>query len=79
MWYLGRIKLFGVSDSWKRVLPAANFLFKYNKKDTGNMLAGDEALELSPANYGATSGGSCLSRRRECENFFACGAHVALV
>ena len=51
-WYLGRIKLFGVSDSWKSALPTANFLVKYNKKDTGNMLGGDEALELSPANYG---------------------------
>ena len=35
-----------------KVCPTANFLVKYTKKDTGNALDGDSAIELSPANYG---------------------------
>ena len=41
-----------VSDAWKKVLPTANFLIKYTMKETGNALEGDEALELTAANYG---------------------------
>ena len=44
--------VFGVSESWKRACPTANFLVKYSKRDTGNALDGDEALELTAANYG---------------------------
>ena len=51
-WYRGKIKLFGVSEEWKAVLPAANFLIKYAKKDTGDVLMGDEAHELTTSNYG---------------------------
>ena len=29
-----------------------NFLIKYTMKETGNALEGDEALELTTANYG---------------------------
>ena len=35
-----------------KVCPTTNFLVKYTKKDTGNALDGDSAIELSPANYG---------------------------
>ncbi len=41
-----------VPDAWKKVLPTANFLIKYTMKETGNALEGDEALELTAANYG---------------------------
>ena len=34
------------------VLPNANFLIKYTKKDTGDALQGDEARELTMRNYG---------------------------
>lgn len=51
-WHIGKIKLYGVSDAWKKVCPTANFLIKYTKKETGNALEGDEALELTAANYG---------------------------
>ena len=51
-WYLGKIKLFGVSDAWKRACPSANFIVKYTKKETSNMLDGDSALELAVHNYG---------------------------
>jgi hypothetical protein len=51
-WYLGRIKLFSVSPAWKKVCPSANFLVKYAKKETGNALDGDSALELATHNYG---------------------------
>ena len=37
----------------------ASFLVKYAKKVTCNALEGDEALELTVANYGGTSGGPC--------------------
>ena len=55
-WYMGRIKLFGVSPAWKKVvlvrqLPT-NFLVKYTKKETVNALDGDSALELTTHNYG---------------------------
>ena len=30
----------------------ANFLIKYNKKETGSALDGDSALELTKDNYG---------------------------
>ena len=49
---MGRIKLFGVSPAWKRVCRSANFLVKYAKKETGNALDGDSALELTTHNYG---------------------------
>ena len=42
--------MFGASDSWKQDSPTANFLIKYTKKETGNALEGDEALELTAAN-----------------------------
>ena len=51
-WYMGKVKLVGVSAAWKKICPTANFLIKYTKKDTGNALDGDSAIELSPANYG---------------------------
>ena len=47
---MGKIKLYGVSDALKKVCPTANFLVKYIKKETGNALEGDEALELTAAN-----------------------------
>ena len=37
---------------WKKICPSANFLVKYTKKDTGNALDGDSALELATHNYG---------------------------
>ena len=51
-WYRGKIKLFGVSEAWKERLPKANFLIKYTKKDTADVLQGDEARELTTHNYG---------------------------
>ena len=51
-WYLGKIKLFGVSAAWKRACPSANFIVKYTKRETNNMLDGDSALELAAHNYG---------------------------
>ena len=27
-WYMGKIKLYGVSGAWKKVCPTANFLVK---------------------------------------------------
>ena len=50
--YMGKVKLYGVSDAWKKLLPSANFLVKYNKKETGDALQGDSALELTAAKYG---------------------------
>ena len=32
--------------------PSANFLVKHTKRETDSMLEGDEALELTAANYG---------------------------
>ena len=54
MWYVGKIKLYGVSPMWKRFSgnPKANFMIKYTKKLTNNALEGDEAAELTPAKYG---------------------------
>ena len=46
-WGLG-----GVSDAWKANLPNANFLIKYTRKDTGDVLQGDEARVLTMRNYG---------------------------
>ena len=40
----------GVSPAWKKVLPAANFLVRYAKKETGNALEGNSALELTTHN-----------------------------
>ena len=51
-WYVGKIKLYGVSAACKKACPSANFLVKYGKKETGGALEGDEALELTEANYG---------------------------
>ena len=52
-WYVGRIKLFGVSAAWKKACPSANFLVKFTtKKETDNALDGDEGLELATHNYG---------------------------
>ena len=51
-WYIGKIKLYGVSEACKKACPSANFLVKYTKKETGSALEGDEALELTKANYG---------------------------
>lgn len=51
-WYVGTIKLDGVSPAWKKRCPTANFLVKYTRQGTGNALEGDEALELTAANYG---------------------------
>ena len=50
-WYIGKIKLYGVSEACKKACPSANFLVKYTKKETGSALEGDEALELTKANY----------------------------
>ena len=53
-WYVGKVKLFGdgISQAWKRACPAANFLIKYIKKETGDALDGDSALALTKDNYG---------------------------
>jgi len=51
-WYIGKIKLYGVSEACKKACRSANFLVKYTKKVTGSALEGDEALELTKANYG---------------------------
>jgi hypothetical protein len=51
-WYMGRIKLFGVSAAWKKTCPSANFIIKYSKTETGNALDGDSAIELATHNYG---------------------------
>ena len=51
-WYMGRIKLFGVSASWQKVCTSANFLVRYAKKETDNALDGDSAIELATHNYG---------------------------
>ena len=50
--YLGKIKLYGVSEACKKACRSANFLVKYTKKEAGSALEGDEALELTMANYG---------------------------
>ena len=51
-WYIGRVKLFGVSAAWKKACPSANFIIKYSKTETGNALDGDSAIELATHNYG---------------------------
>ena len=51
-WYMGRIKLFGVSASWQKVCTSANFLVRYAKKETDNALDGDSAIELTTHSYG---------------------------
>lgn len=53
-WYIGKISVFGagVTPAWKQVCPSANFLVKYTKKETGNALDGNSALELATHNYG---------------------------
>ena len=72
-WYMGRIKLYGVSEAWKKFSgnPMSNFMIKYTKKQTGNALEGDEAAELTSVNYGpGVNGGCCLSQlRRESSCF----------
>ena len=37
---------------WKKQCETANFLVTYTKKDTGGLLNGEEARELSSRNYG---------------------------
>ena len=49
---MGKVKLVGVSAAWKKVCPTANFLIKYNAKETDGALNGDSAMELSTGNYG---------------------------
>ena len=50
--YVGTIKLYGVSNAWKKMVPGANFLIKYSKKLTGDALDGDEGAALTATNYG---------------------------
>jgi hypothetical protein len=40
-WYIGKIKLYGVSEACKKACPSANFLVKYTKKETGSVLEGE--------------------------------------
>ena len=42
----------GVGAKWKKHCETANFLVTYTKKDTGGLLNGEEARELSSRNYG---------------------------
>jgi hypothetical protein len=68
-WYIGKIKLYGVSEACKKACPSANFLVKYTKKETGSVLEGERrrgagAHEGQLPITGATSGGSYSSRRR---------------
>lgn len=53
-WYVGRIKLFDVSATWRKACPSPNFLVKLtSKKETGDALDGDvEALVLATHNHG---------------------------
>lgn len=51
-WYMGRIKLFGVSAAWKRACPSANFIVRFRRGETNSALHGDEGLELTVHNYG---------------------------
>jgi len=39
-------------SKWKKQCETANFLVTYTKKDTGGLLNGEEARELSSRNYG---------------------------
>ena len=78
--YLGKIKLYGVSEACKKACRSANFLVKYTKKETGSALEGDEALELTMANYGRDEcgGGSYLSRRRRERASWTVGSTVGV-
>ena len=48
------MRFFGVSKTWLKVCPTANFLLRYTKKETdGEMKEGqEEARELAATNYG---------------------------
>ena len=49
---MGKVRFFGVGAKWKKHCETANFLVTYTKKDTGGLLNGEEARELSSRNYG---------------------------
>ena len=53
-WHIAHVRFFGVSASWRKVCPTANFVLRYTKKEThGEFKDGsEEARELSLANYG---------------------------
>ena len=51
-WHVGKVRFFGVGAKWKKHCETANFLVYYTKKDTGGLLNGEEARELSSRNYG---------------------------
>ena len=51
-WHVGKVRFFGVGAKWKKQCETANFLVYYTKKDTGGLLNGEEARELSSRNYG---------------------------
>ena len=55
-WYIGKIKLYGVSEACKKACPSANFLVKRSiprrRPAVCWRASGDEALELTKANYG---------------------------
>ena len=53
-WHIARVRFFGVSASWKKVCPTANFLLRYTKKETYSAMTEgqEEARELSASNYG---------------------------
>ena len=61
-WYIGKIKLYGVSEACKKACPSANFLVKYTKKETGSALEGDEAPapHLASFSRGRSSSGRSL-------------------
>ena len=44
---MGKVRFFGVGAKWKKHCETANFLVTYTKKDTGGLLNGEEARELS--------------------------------
>ena len=62
--YVGTIKLYGVSEAWKRFSGNSNtnFMIKYTKKLTGSALEGDEAAELTAAKYGCSEWWLLLER-----------------
>ena len=77
---MGKVKLYGVSDAWKKLLPSANFLVKYNKKETGDALQGDSALELTAAKYGRDEWwlllDECRANEQRAQKSRACGAQL---
>ena len=42
----------GAGAKWKKACATANFIVKYTKKDTDNVLNGEEGCELSAGKYG---------------------------